>query len=182
MPEWQKSKKVIAWNGDFGMDQYVSWCLPSEELTLDTIWRRFEEFCKPQSNEVQAHFDLFTNFRQGNKSVDEWYNVVEAQANLAKYPPETAKFLHRDIFRFFLWDEEFVSRTISDGNVDLDKFPASRVSQLAKRKERSKATAHHIKQVADDPQAAWINLLKHQYMELPAGKYKKKKSSVKSRQ
>ena len=28
-PESKKCKKVIAWNGDFGMDQYVSWCLPT---------------------------------------------------------------------------------------------------------------------------------------------------------
>ena len=110
------------------MDQYVSRCLPAEELTLDTIWGKFEEFCKPQLNEMRAHFDLLTSFRQGNKTADEWYNVVsQAQVNLAKYPLERAKILHRDIFWAFLWDEEFVSRTISDGNVDLDKFPASRV-------------------------------------------------------
>ena len=89
------------------MNQYVSWCLPAEELNLDTIWVKFEEFCKPQSNKVRAHFDLLTSFRQGNHSVDEWYNVVEAQVNLAKYPPETAKILHRDIFQFFLHDKKF---------------------------------------------------------------------------
>ena len=71
--------------------------------------------------------------------MDEWYNAVQAQVNLAKYPPETAKILHRDIFWFFLRDEEFVSRTISDGSVVLEKFPASRVPQLAKKLESSKA-------------------------------------------
>ena len=44
------------------MDQYVSWSLPTEELTLDTMWGKFEEFCKPQSNEVQTHFNLLTSF------------------------------------------------------------------------------------------------------------------------
>ena len=149
------------------MDQYVSWGLPTDQLTLDTIWERFEEFCKPQSNEVHARFDLLTSFRQGSRSVDEWYNAVQAQVNLAKYPPETAKILHRDIFWFFLRDEELVSRTISDGSVDLDKFPASRVRQLAKKLESSKATAQHMKQVAGDPQAVQINLLRHQCTELP---------------
>ena len=48
--------------------------------------------------------------------------------------------------------------------------------------ESSKANAHHIKQVVGDPQAVQINLLRHQCSELTAGKYKKKKSSVKSRQ
>ena len=68
------------------MDQYVPWCLPAEQLNLDTIWGKFEEFCKPQLNEVRAHFDLLTRSRQGNRSVDEWYNGVQGQVNLAKYP------------------------------------------------------------------------------------------------
>ena len=143
------------------MDQYVSWCLSAGELNLDTIWGKFEEFCKPQWNGVRACFDLLTSFRQGNRSVDEWHNVVQAQINVAKYPQDTAKFLHRDIFWFFLCNEEFVSKTINDGNVDLDKFPASKVRQLAKRMESSKATACHIKQVAGSPQGAQINLLRH---------------------
>ena len=79
-------------------------------------------------------------------------------------------------------DAEFVSRTITDGSVDLDKFPASRVRQLAKKVDSSKATAHHIKWVAGDPQAAQINLLTHQHTELPAGKYKKKRPPVKPKQ
>ena len=58
LPESKKCKKVIAWSGDFGMDQYVSWCLPTEELSLDTIWAKYEDFCKLQVNEVRAKFDL----------------------------------------------------------------------------------------------------------------------------
>ena len=69
LPERQQCKKVIAWSRDFGMDQYVSWGLPTDQLTLEIIWGRFDDFCKPQSNEVWARFDLLTSFRQGNKSV-----------------------------------------------------------------------------------------------------------------
>ena len=54
--------------------------------------------------------------------------------------------------------------------------------QLAKKLESSKATACHIKQVAGDPEAAQINLLRHQHTELPAGKYKKKKTHMKPKQ
>ena len=109
------------------MDQCVSWNLSSDELILETIWVKYEEYCKPQSNEVWARYDLLTSFRQGNCSISEWYNAVQAQVNLAKYLPETAKILHRDIFWFFLNDEDFMSRTISDESIDSDKFPASRV-------------------------------------------------------
>ena len=37
LPECQQCKKVIAWSEDFGMDQCVSWGLPTDQLTLDTI-------------------------------------------------------------------------------------------------------------------------------------------------
>ena len=54
LPEKQQCKQVIAWGGDFGVDQYVSWNLPKDKLRLDTIWDRFEEFCNPQFIEVGA--------------------------------------------------------------------------------------------------------------------------------
>ena len=79
-------------------------------------------------------------------------------------------------------DEDFVSRTINEGSVDLDKFPVSKVCQLAKKLESSKATARHIRQVAGDPQAVQINLMHHQCTELPSGKNKKRKQGIKSRQ
>ena len=172
LPEWQKCKKVIAWSSNFGMDQYVSWGLSKEEMNLDTIWERFEDFWKPKYNEVWAQFDLLTSFCQGNMCIDEWYNAVQAQVNLTKYCPETAKILHWDIFWFFLHDEDFVSRTITEGSVNVERFSASRVCQLAKKLESSKATVHHIKQVAGDPK---INLMTHQRTELPTNRHSKKR-------
>ena len=44
LPERQQCKKVIAWSGDFGMDQYISWGLPTKQLTLEIIWGKFEIF------------------------------------------------------------------------------------------------------------------------------------------
>ena len=75
--ETRKCKKVIAWWGDFGIDLHVSWCLPPEEMWFDVIWTKFEEFCKPKTNDVRARFVLLTSFRQGDHSVDEWYNAVK---------------------------------------------------------------------------------------------------------
>ena len=37
LPEHQKFKKVVSWSGDVGMDQYLSWCISKEELSLYTI-------------------------------------------------------------------------------------------------------------------------------------------------
>ena len=105
------------------------------------------------------------------------YNAVQVQINLAKYPPKTAKILHQDIFWFFLQDD-FMSRTITEGSDDLDKFPASRVRQLMKKLVSAKATACHIMQVAGDPQVTQINLLWHQRTELPITRHNKKRRPV----
>ena len=183
LSEARKCKKVLAWSGDFGIDQYImgSWDLTPEETCLETIWQKFEGFCKPQTNKIRARFDLLTSFRQGDWSVDEWYNAVQSQINLAKYPQETARILQRDILWFFLKDEEFVSRTINNSNIHLDKFPASKVRQLAKKLESSKSTAKHIKQVSNETQATHVNLLRHQCTELSPNKYQRKQRKFKPR-
>ena len=74
---------------------------PPKHLSLDVIWDKYVDFCKPQTNEVGAKFDLLTSFRQGNRSDSEWYNAVKVQVSLAKYPPETASILQRYILCFF---------------------------------------------------------------------------------
>ena len=61
--EHQQCKKVIAWSGGCGMDPYVSWNVSLNKLTLDTIWGKYEEYCKPQSNEVWARFHLLNEFQ-----------------------------------------------------------------------------------------------------------------------
>ena len=183
LSESRQCKKLISWSGDDGMDLVVSWGLTDRELTLETLWTNFEDFCKPQSNEVRARFDLLTSFRQGDKSVDEWFNAVQTQINLCQYPPETANILQRDIFWFFLKDEEFVSKTLNEGCADLQQYPASKVRQLAKKLESSKATARHIRQATSNAQAAQINLLRYQRTELSQKKKKghKRKQHFKSK-
>ena len=105
---------------------------------------KFEEFCKSQANELGARFDLLTSFRQADMSVDEWYNTVQTQVGLAKYPKETAEILQRDIFWFFLKDESFVLETLNESHVELSKFPAWTVCQLAKKMGCSQTTVKHM--------------------------------------
>ena len=67
-----------------------------------------------------------------------------------------------------------MSKSINDSSIDLDKFLASKVRQLAKKMEASKATVCHIKQVASDPQAGQINLMRQQWTDHPPSKNKRK--------
>ena len=178
----RQCKKLISWSGDDGMDLVVSWGLTNGDLTFETLGNKFEEFCKPQSNEVRARFDLLITFRQGDKSMDEWFNAVQTQINLCNYPSETASILQRDIFWFYLRDEEFVSKTLNEGCAVLQQYPASKVRQLAKKLKSSKATTRHIKQATSNIQAAQINLLQHQWTELAHKKKgQKRKQHFKSK-
>ena len=67
---------------------------------------------------------------------------------------------------------------INEGKVDIQKFPASKVCQLAKKMESSKAMAKHIRQVAGDIPAAQVQLMHHQCTQLPTGNYPRRKSHV----
>ena len=64
----------------------------------------------------------------------------------------------------------------------MDKFPASKIRQLAKKPESSKSTAKHIKQVSNEPQAAKVNLMRPQCIELPNNKFQRKERKFKPRQ
>ena len=99
-----------------------------------------------------------------------------------KVPTKNSKDLAQGYILFFsLHDEDFVSKTINEDSVDMDKFPASKVHQLAKKYESSKATAKHIKQVAGETQATQIHLMRQQHTELSNGKYKKQQPQAKPR-
>ena len=38
LSEARKYKKVVAWSGDFRIDQYISWDLTPEEISLEITW------------------------------------------------------------------------------------------------------------------------------------------------
>ena len=70
----------------------------------------------------------------------------------------------------------FISKTLDEGHVTLNKFPASKVRQMTKKLESSQATAKHIKQVTNEPHATQINLLRHQRTELPSSKAQRRQN------
>ena len=97
---------------------------------------------------------------------------------LCENPPETAAILTRVIFQFFMTDNEFIAKSINEGNIDLAQYPAAKVWQMAKKLESSKVTAKHIKQHTSNKQgAAQIVVLQHNCISLPP----KKKKAVKSK-
>ena len=83
------------------------------------------------------------------------------------------KYYIETYFGFSLEMREFVSKMINDSNIDLEKFPTTKVRQLAKRLESPKSTVRHIKKMVGDPSALQVNLLRHQRIEIPSNEAQK---------
>ena len=76
-----------------------------------------------------------------------------------------------------------MSKTLYEGHVELNKFPASKVRQIAKKLESSQSTARYIKKMSSEPQATQIHLLRHQKTELlPTKSQRKHNKRYKQRQ
>ena len=50
LAEEHKCKTLLHWSGDTGLELYQSWGIANKDLTLQNIWDKFEEHCKPQAN------------------------------------------------------------------------------------------------------------------------------------
>ena len=131
--------------------------------------------CTPASNFLQASGKVREVWMSGimqYKLNSIWLNTSQIQP---RYCIETS-------FGFSCMMRNLYPRTSMNSDEDLEKFPASKVRQLAKKMEGSNAIACHIKQVAGYPQAVQINLMRHQHTEMPSGKHKKRKPFVKPKQ
>ena len=71
LPKPQKVNTVLCWSGDFSIQQLKSWQKDAIKLTLEFLWKEFEAYCKPQSNELCAHYDQLKKLNQRNLPCDE---------------------------------------------------------------------------------------------------------------
>ena len=103
-------------------------------------WDKFEEHCKPQANELSAWYDLLKQLKQGNKSCDEYYALLQNQLALCQYLPETHNILERDVFLFGITDQQFMSKCIAEET----NLTTADIHQLLKKLESSRVTTKHI--------------------------------------
>ena len=138
---------------------YISCNLLKEEITLQTIWSRFKDFCKPQSNAVHARFDLLTAFWQGNRSMDDWYNGVLVHISLCEYP--------KDIFWFFMTDNEFIAKPLMKATLTLH----STHLQKCDRCPKSLNPAKQLPNTSNSPHPVCKALLKSMFYDIIALAY-----------
>ena len=56
--ETQKVKSVLQWSGENGLEIFNTSDLDIEAVTLTKVFNRWEDFCKPQANDLKTRFDL----------------------------------------------------------------------------------------------------------------------------
>ena len=140
LSEAHKSKTLLHWSGDKGLELYQSCGIDNDDLTLQTIWDKFEEHCKPQASELHAWYDLLKQFKQGNKCCDEYYALLQNPLALCQYLPETLNILERDVFLFGITDQQFMSKCITEET----SLTTAVICQWLKKLESSRVTAEHI--------------------------------------
>ena len=109
LSEVRKVNTLLRWSGDFGIKKLKSWQKEPSQLTLDFIWDEYESYCKPQSNELRARYDVLKKLTQGSLPADDWMTKLQSQLHLCNYQPEMEEVLLRDLFLFGLQDESFMS-------------------------------------------------------------------------
>ena len=100
MPEPRKVNTFLRWSGDFGIQKLKSWQKEPNDLDLKFIWDEFEQYCKPQSNELQARYDALKTLKQGSTPCDNWYTKLQSQLHLCNYTIKTEAVLLQDHFLF----------------------------------------------------------------------------------
>ena len=157
-----KVNTLIQWAGSFGLKNLKVWQKDKTKLTLAFIWKEFEMYCKPHSNELRAQYELFKQLCQGTTPCDDWYTTVQNQLTMCNYKADMESVLQRDIFLFSLNDQAFISKIISEESPDVT---AATIRQKLKKLEASRATAKYIKgtnATGKDPNAEGVNQVQKQ--------------------
>ena len=119
LSEVRKINTLLRWSGDFGIKKLKSWQKEPSQLMLNFIWGEYESYCKPQSNELRARYDVLKKLTQGSLPADDWMTKLQSQLHLCNYKPEMEEVLLRDLFLFGLQDESFMSKIISEESPDV---------------------------------------------------------------
>ena len=69
-----------------------------DEITLYQLFECLDEECKPGGSAYRSRSDLWHNTKQGNMTLDDFYNKIERLCDLCSFSPEEHKAFHRDAF------------------------------------------------------------------------------------
>ena len=109
----QKSSYLQLWMGDPGIPLIRQWentgqisfenakATEGHEISngykLETFWNLLDEELKPKGNKLLSVIELWTQSKQGSKSLNEWLTHVHNLAELCDYPAASKERIIRDV-------------------------------------------------------------------------------------
>ena len=54
----QENAKQCCWSRDLGLEMYIAWTMPWGDVTLATLWHKYDVLCRPQTNDLCARHAL----------------------------------------------------------------------------------------------------------------------------
>ena len=97
-----KVHKLYRHIGDEGQKKIKQWKLNLDEITPDQLFEHLDEECKPGGSAYRLRSDVWHNTKQGNMTLDDFYNKIERLCDLCSFSCEEHKAFYRDAFLFNL--------------------------------------------------------------------------------
>ena len=176
-----KVHKLYRHIGKEGQKKIKQWKLNLDEITPDQLFEHLDDECKPGGSAYRSRSDLWHNTKQGNMTLDDFYNKIERLCDLCSFSPKEHKAFHRDAFLFNLSNQgmTWVIEQLSKENPNPSHFSPQYIKNLAKTIEQNRATGWYLSTNANTGANASVNLLHHQRTQATQKKYQKPKGSKK---
>ena len=151
--------------GDEGQKKIKQWKLNLDEITPNQLFECLDEESKPGGSAYRSRSDLWHNTKQGNMTLDDFYNKIKRLCDLCSFSPEEYKAFHRDAFLFNLSNQGTTQQMIeqlSKEDANPSNFSPQHIKNLAKIIEQNRATGQYLSTNVNTGANASVNLLCHQ--------------------
>ena len=161
--EDKKTRLLLLWSGDKGLEIYntATWEDEDDQLKLNPVFGKFEQYTKPQSNQILARYQLRC-LKQGEMSLEEFITKARALIDDAGYSGVMKEEMLRDTLIFGINSDKVRKDAIAKGN----SLTYKSVYDLAKTEESTKA---QMQAITKGNQQAALYSVKSKYKPPPSG-------------
>lgn len=112
-----KCNYLMLWIGEKGRQIYATWKLSEEESTqLNTLYTKFEEYCKPKSNIIYNRYLLRTRVQNENETLEQFVTDLKTLLNDCQYQEELHDEIVRDHIVFGVRSSKIREKLIMEGS------------------------------------------------------------------
>ena len=141
--EEHKARMLLLWAGDKGLEIYntSTWDEEEDNLIVDKIFEKFEQYTKPQSNQILSRYQIRC-LKQGDIPLEEFITKARSLIDEAGYNVAFKEEMLRDTLIFGITSDTVRKEAISKGN----NLTFKQVYDLAKTNESTKSQMQAISQ------------------------------------